>query len=70
MFYKNSQNYKVQSLLSSYSGEPQVIRADSSGRAGGGCRGCWQRLLQLILVCGPRNSCTIKDSSPAASVLP
>lgn len=39
MFYKNSQNYKVQSILSSYSGEPQVIRADSSDRAGGGCRG-------------------------------
>lgn len=44
MFYKNPQNYKVQSSLSSYSGEPQVIRADSSGRVGGGCRGRWQRL--------------------------
>lgn len=35
MFYKNPQNYKVQSSLSSYSGEPQVIRADSSAELEG-----------------------------------
>ena len=52
MFYKNSQNVEVQSVLFSYSGEPWADRADSSG---GGGRARWQRLYQLILACGPRN---------------
>lgn len=31
MFYKNSQNCKVQSVLFSYSGEPWANTAESSG---------------------------------------
>lgn len=69
MFYKNSQNCKG-SVISFTREEPQVNRAVSSSRAGGGCIGPMESLFTNACM-WPLEflSCTIKDLSPAASVL-